>query len=163
MHPWARYCSQIRRGGESYETSSEALLYEHRRPEYPGRRRTRFRFAAADNDQIFVDHPRAGEGDVLRTVIAAETFPQVDSAGFSKLANRFAGGCIERIEIIHHAGKNAALLAIGPVEKTAGRRGAENSGVEFPKQLAGGGVEGDHFLGRCKGIKNTPDDDRAGL
>jgi hypothetical protein len=75
---------------------------------------------------------------------------------------RYAGG-VKRIQEVHDAGEDAALLAIRPVPETARGCSAENSVIEFPKQLALSRIDGDDFLGWRIGVKGMADDDGTGL
>ncbi len=74
-----------------------------------------------------------------------------------------AGSGVEAVEEVHDAGKDAGLVAVGPVGDSAGGLRGGNAGVELPEELAGGGVEGDDLLVGRVGVEGAADDERVGL
>ena len=52
------------------------------------------------------------------------------------------------------------MLAVAPVGQPTRWLTAVYPGIKFPEQLAGRGVERDHFLRGCIGEESAPDDDR---
>src|ERR1700686_5712356 len=122
-----------------------------------------FGIAPSHNNEIFVDHAWTGHCDGLRLIIAAQVFSKIDPAVFSEVRHWFARSGVQRIQKIGDRGEDATLLAIGPIRHAANRILTLNARLKFPYQLAGGGIEGDHFLGRGVAIENAPDDDRTRL
>ena len=128
-----------------------------------GRRGKRFGVAPANDEQIFVDNGRAGERNERSGVVAAEIFAQVDAPVLAEPWNGFAGGCIQRVNKVHHADKDALVSSVGPERKAAVRLRSGDTGIKFPEQRAGSGIERENFLCRRNSVKGSVDDDRAGL
>src|SRR5213592_810201 len=120
--------------------------------------------AAADDHQIFVNDRWAGQGNRLSGGrFAAKIFAEVDAAFFRKRWDRPASRDVQSVEEIHHAHKNALVVAVGPIGQTAIWLRASNSRVELPKELAGRGIQRENLLRRRDSIKDSRDDNGAGL
>jgi hypothetical protein len=99
----------------------------------------------------------------LQGVVAAEIFAKIDAALLAEIRNGLAVMGVERVKIIRDRSEDAALLPIGPVGEATLGAVAFESGIEFPNELASGGVERDDF-GICGvGLKNAADDEWAGF
>ncbi len=85
----------------------------------PWGRGLRFRIAAADDDQIFVDDPRTGQRDRLNAVISPESFPKIDAAAFAEALDWPARSRIQSVKEVHDAREHAALVSVGPIGHTA--------------------------------------------
>src|SRR3954469_2964299 len=107
-----------------------------------------FRKAATNDEEIFVNHRRAGQRDETRRDIASEPLTQIDSSLVTESRDGLAGLCVQFVNKVHHADDDAAIFVIraGPVAETAVRLCANNAGIELPFQFSGGGVEGEDFL-----------------
>ena len=74
-----------------------------------------FGVAAADNDEVHIDAARRGERDGLLFPWFTQAFAEVDAATLAEAGDGFTGPGVEAIEEVHHASKNALVLAVGPV------------------------------------------------
>jgi hypothetical protein len=113
-----------------------------------------------NNDEIPVNDTRTRESNRLGKIVSTQSLPQIDSSLFAKRGNHFAGVCIECIQIVHHPGKDTAVLSVTPEGQSARWLTAVDTGIELPPQLTGRGVQRDDFLrgGICE--ESAPDDDR---
>src|SRR5467141_108734 len=106
-----------------------------------GRRRKSLGVAAAEYYEVLVNDARAGQIYRLRAGrFAAQVFPEIDSAAVSKGWNWFAGGGVQGVDEVHHAGQNPPVLAISPVSEPAIRLRSTNSRVELPQEFACRGI-----------------------
>src|SRR5229473_244799 len=129
-----------------------------------GRRGESLGVAASEYYQVLVNDAWAGQSHRLRTGrFAAQIFAEVDSAAVSKGWNRFARGGIQGVDEVHYANQNALVIAIGPVSEPAIRLRSTYSGVEFPQELAGRGIQREEFLCWSDSIEHALDDDGACL
>ena len=128
-----------------------------------GRRRMRLRIAPADDDQVFIDNAGRGQRDGLFAVVAAQIFPEIDAAVFSKALDRTATCGIERIEKICDTGEEPAFRSIAPPSEAANRLGAAHSRIELPAHRSCRRIERDDLLRGCVGIECASDDQRARL
>ena len=120
--------------------------------------------AAANDDEIFINHGRTGETNGLRgRGFASKPFAQVDASALSERGHRFAGGGIELVEKLHDSDKDSFVVAGRPVGQTAvGLRGMD-AGIKFPKQGAGSGVECEYFLRGRNAVEDAVNNNWAGL
>ena len=81
------------------------------------------RIAAADDDEVLVDAARCGQRDGLLFPGLTQAFAKVDAATLAEARYRFACLGIQAIEVVHHAGEDALILAVGPVGDPASRLG----------------------------------------
>ena len=133
-----------------------------------GRRGMRLGLAAADDDHVFVNDAGRGERDrecaeVRLHAIDGQTLAQIDVTIFAEAGDQIAGVGVEAVEKVHHAGVDAAALAIIPVRDAASRLAGDDAGVEFPLQLTGSGIESDDLGLRRVGVERAADDERVGL
>ncbi len=124
-----------------------------------------FRFAAADDHQIFVNYCRAGYVNGLRGRIAVQILAQIDAAVsiFSESCDGFAGRGIERVNEVHYADQNCAVASGRPISQSAIGLRAPDSGIERPYQLACRRIQGEHFLRRSQPVEHAVHDNWTGL
>ncbi len=90
----------------------------------PRRRWRGFGIPAADDEQILINDPWAGEIDRLRSGRpASQVLAQIDSPVASEAGDGTARGRVERINKVHHANQDPFVLALGPVGESAVRLG----------------------------------------
>ena len=123
----------------------------------------RFGFASAHDHQVFINDGGAGHEDRLIRGIAAEVLAEIDATVFAESRDRLARVRVERIDEVHYADENPALLAIGPVGEAAIGLRAFDTGVELPQELAGRGIEGKDFLRGRDSVEDSVDLDGARL
>jgi hypothetical protein len=139
-----------------------------------GRRGMGFGVASSDDDEVFVNEAGSGESDGLLIVRFAQAFAEIDAAVVAEGGNGATGPRVESVEVVEDAGEDAAVVVVGaarPVREAAGGLGCAangavvtiDGGVEFPEQSAGGGIEGDDFVGRRAGVEDVSDDEGVGL
>ena len=132
-------------------------------PHVPRRRRMRLRIPPSHNNQVLVDDPRCSQIDGLALIIPAQLFAQVDPPRLTEGCYRLARLRIQAIEKVHHPGKNASLLAIGPVRHPPRRLRPAHPGVKLPLQRPCRRVQRNNLLRRRIGIERPPHNQRIVL
>jgi len=143
--------------------TSVACRCEHRKRECLRGGRQCFRLASPDDNDVLIDDAGAGKRDRNSSRIATQTFAQIDSAILSKRRNGFPGAGVQRVQKVHHPGKNASALPIRPIREPSGGLCPLNAAVKLPKKLARRCVEGDDLLGRRIAVEHAIDNDGARL
>ena len=137
-------------------------------PDVARGRGMRFGLAAANDDHVFVDNPRRCERDGEGAEIGLQSFDdqafaKIDVAVFTKARDQVAGFGVEAVEKVHHAGVDAAMLAVIPIRQAACGLAGDDAGVELPLQLAGCCIERHNLRSWREGIERAPNDKRVGL
>src|SRR5207245_7306194 len=78
---------------------------------------------------------------------------------------RLSGFSVEGVDKIHRAHDDPAIFVVGaaPIGKASAWLSANNTGIGFPLQFAGRGIESEDLLRRRDRVKNSSYLDRAGL
>src|SRR5205085_2578172 len=133
------------------------------RTDIAGRRWKCLVLSSTDNQQILVNHWRACQRDKKRAYIAAQAFTQINPALVTKARNRLASVRIQRIQEIHDAHQNAAVVPALPVGKPSIRLCALDARIKFPFQLPRGSIDSEYFLRWRDSIEHPVHHDGAGL
>ena len=129
----------------------------------PGRRRQGFGLPSANDQKVPINDSRSGQDDGLPLGIAPQVLAKIDPAILAKTRNRFAGRCVERVDIALDRRKQASFLARGPVDHPSVGAAPRDSGIESPEQLSGGGVQCHHLMSGCHSEEDAVHDDWLGL
>src|SRR6185437_15254033 len=133
-----------------------------------GGRRLGFRIAAADDDEVLVNHSGRCEGDGECAEVAlsagnSEAFAQINVAALAEAVDQVSGFGIEAVEEVHHACVNATVLTVVPVDDAASGLASNDTGIELPLQFSGSSIEGDNFVFRRIAEHCAADDEMVGL
>ena len=128
-----------------------------------GRRRQRFRIAAAHDQEIFVDNSRAGERDGWFSGSRPRSLRRSMRPFSPKVEIGFPVSGIERINRIHYAGQDAFFLAIAPVGQAAGGLPSLHRRDQTSTRACRWRRSGQSLFARRVRVEHTADDDRAGL
>src|SRR5581483_10160309 len=96
-----------------------------------------FRIASANDEQVFVDDWRAGEGDRHGGRIAPEILAQVDAALIAEAGNRLSGIGIQFVNKVPAAADDASVVPVRVLVVSAVRIRPGASRIELPLLFSG--------------------------
>src|SRR4051812_6168796 len=111
---------------------------------------------STDDEEILVDDGGTGQRDEAGGHVSAKPLAQIDASLIAEACDRLASVSSELVNEVHDADDNATVFVVGagPIRQTANGLGPDNTGVEFPFQFAGCGVEGKNFLRRRNAVQH---------
>src|ERR1051326_4563065 len=115
-----------------------------------------------------VNGPRRGGDHIQLADVAAQAVLYVNKTMVAETLNQVPGRGIDGIQKVVGRVKDAAIIAVGPIDHPTinAQRiepGAITKGIEAPLLVAGGGIEGHELQSRCGSIKDALDNERIAL
>src|SRR4051812_3057382 len=91
------------------------------------RSRKGLRSTEPDDDQVFVNNSRRGQGDIVLLIVTAQSLAKVDHAALAKARNGLAGSGIQGVQIVHDARKQALAPTLIQIGEPPARTGEMHS------------------------------------
>ena len=90
--------------------------------------------------------------------VAAQIFTEIDAALFAEGGDLLAGGCIEGVDKALDGREDAPIASGSPIDQAAVGTPAQDSRVEPPEQLSGGGIQSDDLMFWSDAVEDAVDD-----